>query len=305
MTLEPAQVATVRRFNRLVTERVGALRDEYLSRARSLGASRVLWEIGCDGSDARTLRRTLDLDSGYLSRLLRSLEREGLVTVRPDPEDGRIRTIELTASGVQERALLDAESDALAGSLLGPLTDRQRARLTDAMDVVERLLTASMVTTTIDDPTTRDAQYCIARYFAELDERFDAGFDPASSISADADELTEPRGLLLIARLRGDPIGCGALKLHHDQPADIKRMWVDGDARGLGLGRRILAELEAHAARRSVGVVRLETNRALDEAINLYRSAGYEEVAAFNDEPFAHHWFEKRLEPRLDRDPTG
>jgi ribosomal protein S18 acetylase RimI-like enzyme len=74
-------------------------------------------------------------------------------------------------------------------------------------------------------------------------------------------------------------------------------MWVDRSARGLGLGRRLLAELERQAAARGVGVVRLETNGALAEAIALYRSAGYCEVEAFNDEPYAHHWFEKELTP--------
>ena len=140
-----------------------------------------------------------------------------------------------------------------------------------------------------------DAQFCIAQYFAELDERFDAGFDPAMSISAGVDELTEPAGLLLVARLRGEAIGCGALKFHDDEPAEIKRMWVSPSARGLGLGRRMLQELERLAAERRVTTVRLETNRSLVEAISLYRSAGYREVPAFNAEPFAHHWFEKPL----------
>ena len=104
-----------------------------------------------------------------------------------------------------------------------------------------------------------------------------------------------PLGALLIARLHGRPIGCGALKFHTPAPAELKRMWVSPDARGLGLGRRILRELEQHAINSGARVVRLETNRALKEAIQLYRSAGYREVAAFNDEPYAHHWFEKRL----------
>ncbi len=148
----------------------------------------------------------------------------------------------------------------------------------------------------VEDPSSADAQFCIDEYFAELDVRFETGFDPARSISADVDELTEPAGLLLVARLREVPVGCGALKFHHDGPAEIKRMWVSPSVRGIGLGRRLLAELESRAADRGVGVVRLETNRSLIEAIALYRSAGYQEVDAFNDEPFAHHWFEKRLD---------
>jgi len=121
------------------------------------------------------------------------------------------------------------------------------------------------------------------------------GFNPALSISADAHDLTPPAGALFIARLRGQPVGCGALKLHRNAPAELKRMWIAPAARGLGLGRRLLLELEQHAGEAGVSVVRLETNRALDEAIALYRRSGYVEVEAFNSEPYAHHWFEKRL----------
>ena len=201
----------------------------------------------------------------------------------------------LTAEGHRESDVLDRSSDALAESMLAPLNQDQRRRLVDAMATVGRLLTAGLVETTVEDPTSEDAQFCIAQYFAELDERFDAGFDPAMSISAGVDELTEPAGLLLVARLRGEAIGCGALKFHDDEPAEIKRMWVSPSARGLGLGRRMLQELERLAAERRVTTVRLETNRSLVEAISLYRSAGYREVPAFNAEPFAHHWFEKPL----------
>jgi DNA-binding MarR family transcriptional regulator/N-acetylglutamate synthase-like GNAT family acetyltransferase len=287
-------VRTVRRFNRTVTQRIGALNDEYLDRGRPLGASRVLWELG-EPSDVRALRTRLDLDSGYLSRLLRALEQDRLVRVEADRTDKRVRTVKLTAAGRAERAVLDRQSDALARSLLQPLNPRQRTALVTAMDTVDRLLTAGLVEIAVEDPTTDAARYCIDSYFAELDTRFDRGFDPALSIPADATELTEPAGVLIIGRLRGEPIACGALKLHGRGPAELKRMWVAPSARGLGVGRRILGELESHARRRRVKVVRLETNRSLDEAISLYRSAGFDEVAAFNDEPYADHWFEKRL----------
>jgi DNA-binding MarR family transcriptional regulator/GNAT superfamily N-acetyltransferase len=288
-------LAGVRSFNRTVTQRIGALQDEYLSRGRPLGASRVLWEVGDDATDARTLRARLDLDSGYLSRLLRSLERDRLVVVGSDRADKRVRTVRLTAAGRAERALLDRRSDELARSLLAPLSAEHRARLVQAMGVVERLLTAGLVEVAVEAPNTAAARFCLQSYFAELHSRFDSGFDPTRSISASAEELTEPVGLLLVARLRGEPVGCGALKRHPGAPAEIKRMWVAADARGLGVGRRILNELEQHARQRGADVVHLETNRTLSEATSLYRSAGYAEVDAFNDEPYAHHWFEKRL----------
>jgi DNA-binding MarR family transcriptional regulator/GNAT superfamily N-acetyltransferase len=293
--MDQAMVAQVRRFNRIVTERVGALDDHFLARDRPLGEARVLWEIGADGCDVRSLRARLDLDSGYLSRLLRSLEAAGLVTVEPSEPDRRVRTARLTSAGLAERAVLDQRSDALAQSFLAPLNEAQRNRLVAAMSDVERLLTAAMVEIRAMDPAHPHARHCMGEYFAELDRRFETGFDPSASISADDDELRPPDGLLLIATLRSEPIGCGALKFHDTDPTELKRMWVAQSARGLGIGRRILAELEAEAARNGSGVVRLETNRSLTEALALYRSSGYVEVDAFNDEPYAHHWFEKRL----------
>jgi GNAT superfamily N-acetyltransferase len=164
-----------------------------------------------------------------------------------------------------------------------------------AMGEVERLLQASMVCFAIEDPTSADARWCFNQYFAELNRRFEGGFDPGLSISADPQELTSPMGLLLIARLHGRPIGCGALKFHQRRPAELKRMWIAPAARGLGVGRRLLGELERTAGEAGVVVLRLETNRALSEAIALYKRSGYVEVKAFNAEPYAHHWFEKTL----------
>ena len=145
------------------------------------------------------------------------------------------------------------------------------------------------------DPAHPSARHCLHEYFAELDRRFDTGFDPARSISADDEEMRPPAGLFLVAMLYNKPIGSGALKFHDHAPAELKRMWVDRSVRGLGVGRRLLSELEDQAAKHGVRTVRLETNKTLVEAISLYRSAGYTEVAAFNDEPYAHHWFEKQL----------
>jgi DNA-binding MarR family transcriptional regulator/GNAT superfamily N-acetyltransferase len=290
-------VERVRRFNRLVTQRVGALEDRYLARDRSLGEARVLWEIGREGIEVRSLRSRLDLDSGYLSRLLRSLEADGLVDVEPLARDRRVRTVRLTSMGSAERAILDRRSDELARSMLGPLRPAERDRLVAAMSEVERLLTVAMVQIHAVDPTHPHARFCFAEYVAELDRRFEAGFDPSVSISAADDELRRPAGLVLVATLRSEPIGCGALKFHGPEPTELKRMWVAPSARGLGVGRRLLADLESEASRNGARTIRLETNRSLAEAIALYRSSGYREVEAFNDEPYAHHWFEKRLRP--------
>jgi GNAT superfamily N-acetyltransferase len=113
------------------------------------------------------------------------------------------------------------------------------------------------------------------------------------SISANPDELTPPAGAFVIARLDGQPIGCGALKVTDRRIGEIKRMWVAGCARGLGVGRRILEALEQLAREFGLTILRLETNRTLHEAQALYRTSGYREVPPFNSEPYAHHWFEK------------
>ena len=226
----------VRRFNRAVTQRIGALDDAFGARGRPLGQARLLWEIGPDGRDVRDLRSRLDLDSGYLSRLLRSLENDGLVTVEVNQADSRLRTAWLTAAGQAERAELDRLSDAAAAGFLGPLTGRQRSRLVTAMAEVERLLAASAVQIGVRDPRHPDARYCLRAYVQELSGRFDSGFDPARSISAADHEMTAPAGLFLVATLHAEPVGCGALKLHPGAPAEIKRMWVAAEVRGLGLG---------------------------------------------------------------------
>ena len=288
----------VRAFNRVVTRRIGALQAEYLSRGRPLGASRALWEIAAGHDDLRALRARMDLDAGYLTRLVQSLEREGLVTLEPHPDDRRVRAVRLTAKGRAELGELDRASDELADSLLAHLSASQRERLVAAMAEVERLLTAGLVEIDAEDPRSADAQACLEAYFAEIDERFEMGYSRTAGIVLAPEDMEPPRGLLLVARLDGEAIGCGVLWFHGPDVADAKRMWVAPRARGLGVGRRLLAELERRARESGVTTIRLETNRALREAIALYRAEGYEEVAPFNDEPHAHHWFAKALGDR-------
>jgi DNA-binding MarR family transcriptional regulator/ribosomal protein S18 acetylase RimI-like enzyme len=287
-------VAAIRRFNRTVTERIGALEESFLGRDRPLGASRLLWEVG-DDADLHELRARLGIDSGYASRLLRRLEGEGLVSVEACPADRRRRRVRLTAAGRAEVRELDRLSDRAAAALLDGVPASGRERLLAAANEVERSLRATMVEIAVEDPRHPDVARCFARYAKELDAKFAVGFDADRSISADPEELIPPDGYCVVARLRGVPIGCGALKLHGAAPAELKRMWVDPGSRGLGVGRRLLERLEALARENGASVLRLETNRALEEAIGLYRAAGFADVAPFNDEPYAHHWFEKEL----------
>ena len=288
-------VAQVRRFNRVVTERVGALNDRFLGRDRPLGAARLLWEIGPEGCEVRLLRARLGLDSGYLSRLLRSLEAGGLVEVSTGETDMRIRVARLSPAGRRERRTLDERSDRLAESLLAPLSPQQRERLVAAMRDVERLLTASSVEIKPVDPEHPDARYTLQEYVAELNRRSTRGFDPSVGATALPHEVRPPAGEFFVAYLHGEPIGCGAVKHHADAPAEIKRMWIAPRARGVGLGRRLLETLETCAVAGGAEVAHIETSSVLPEALSLYRSAGWIEVRRFNDEPFADHWLEKML----------
>ncbi|HEY2655995.1 MAG TPA: bifunctional helix-turn-helix transcriptional regulator/GNAT family N-acetyltransferase [Solirubrobacteraceae bacterium] len=290
-----AFVDQVRSFNRIVTQRVGALDDRYLRRNRPLGQDRVLWEIGTEGCEVRTLRNRLGLDAGHLSRLLRALEHDNLVETTPSDADARIRVANLTRKGLSERAILDRRSNDLAESILAPLSADQQQELVHAMRTITRLLTTATIEIRPVDLRSDDAQRCLHAYFAELDRRSDTGFDAGAGISAEPHEVAPPAGLFLVAYRRDEPVGCGAVKHHPGGPSEVKRMWVAESARGAGIAGRMLAELEADAVASGATTARLETNRALKEAIAMYRSAGYVEVPAFNDEPFAHHWFEKQL----------
>lgn len=295
--MDEAQIQQVRRFNRAVTRRIGVLTDDYLGRGRPLAESRLLFEIGGDGADVRELRARLSLDSGYLSRLLRALEAQGLVVVRPSTDDARVRRVTLTRKGQRELDTLDTRSQTLATSLLSPLGAAQRERLIAAMEEVERLLRASAVEIAIADPASADAHVCIDAYLRELDLLFDDGFDASRSVSADPGELVPPRGVFVIARLDGEAVGCGGLKITGPGSGEIKRMWVAPSARGLGIAQRLLEALETHAFDLKLHTLRLDTNRALTAARALYARNGYREIPRYNDNPYADHWFEKRLHP--------
>ncbi|HWM32901.1 MAG TPA: MarR family winged helix-turn-helix transcriptional regulator [Pseudolysinimonas sp.] len=293
--MHQSDIDTVRRFNRTVTLRVGVLDDTYLARGRSLAHARILFEIDAGHTEVRALREHLDLDSGYLTRLLQALEREGLITIDEDGQDRRVRRATLTAQGRAERAEYERLSDEHARGILTALDDRQQKALVDAMATVDRLLTASMVEFAVVDPEHPAAREATRRYLAELDRRFRNGLITQGTISASDDEVRLPRGITLLATLHGEPAALGLLKFHEGGTTHLKRMWVNDRLRGLGLGRRLLATLESHAREHGIHTVQLETNFALDEAIALYRASGYVEVPPFNDEPNGDLWFEKPL----------
>jgi DNA-binding MarR family transcriptional regulator/GNAT superfamily N-acetyltransferase len=293
--MDRQQIADVRRFNRAVTQRIGVLEDGYLNRGRPLGEARLLFEIGPGGGDVQELRARLRLDSGYASRLLRSLEAQGLVALGRDEEDGRRRRATLTEAGLIEYEAYDTLSDDLAGSLLQPLGETQRARLVKAMEEIERLLGAGSIELLIEPSDGADARWCLGQYFAELAERFEEGFDTALGVSPSEASVQPPDGAFIVARLHGAPVGCGMLRLNGDRTGEIKRMWISRRMRGVGLASRILARLEQIAREFGWTRVQLDTNRALTNAQAMYRKAGYRDIERYNDNPYADFWFEKDL----------
>lgn len=297
-------VAVLRRFNRSFTKRIGVLEERFLGLDRPLGQARVLFEIGStpDATMAvRRLRADLDLDSGYLSRILRALEADGLIEVVADATDARQRIARLTAVGRDEWTQLDERSDRLAAAVVDGLAPRHRDRLAVALDEADRLLAAGQATLEVTDPRAPGAREAMTRYFDELDRRFPDGFDVGDAIETDAAALSAPAGVLVLVRVDGRLAGCGGVLVLPDGAAEIKRMWIAEAMRGLGLGARLLRTLEEHAVALGCAVVRLDTNGVLTDAITMYRRAGYREIPRYNTNPYAQLFFEKHLTVTADR----
>lgn len=293
--MDKNHIAQIRSFNRSVTRRVGVLEESYHSRGRPLSEARLLFEIGSTGAALGDLRQRLGLDSGYLSRMLRSLETQELICVDAQESDARARFVTLTDRGGEELCAYDALSDKQAQALLEPLSPAARERLVAAMAETERLLAAAAIEIAEEDPDSTEARQCLDLYVTEVASRFEDGFDTSSGSTASSAEFIRPRGAFLLARLDGNPVGCGAVRLLDAETAEIKRMWVSPQARGMGLAIRLLRQLEPIARDLGARTACLDTNRVLAEAQSLYEREGYVEVAAFNDNPYADRWYSKRL----------
>ncbi|MFN5524911.1 GNAT family N-acetyltransferase [Bradyrhizobium sp.] len=286
-------ISRVRRFNRAVTSEVGALDTSFLGRGRPLGAARVLNAIGHGRSDVAELRDYLVLDSGLMSRLLRSLGEGGRVSTHPHPEDARRRIAKLTAAGRREFEAYETLSNAQAESMLA--RHSQPEALLAAMDMVAAALGRSRISIDLLDPRSEPARYCLGEYYAELSRRFARGYDVALSRDPDATDMIAPRGAFFVALSDGLPLGCVGLKGAGSPLAEIKRLWVAPAARGLGLARRLMDAAETAARQLLITTLRLDTNSALGEAMQLYRRTGWTEIERFNDDPYPDLFFEKRL----------
>lgn len=291
-----ADIDQVRRFNRTFTKRIGVLDESYLARGRPLGEARLLFEIGLAGGiGLQPLRERLALDSGYLSRLMRSLETQGMVELVRDERDARARQARLTAKGQVEFEAYDRLSDVAAKGLLGSLREPDRKLVVEAMAQIEHLLRVASVAVALEPADSPDARSCLEQYYAELARRFPSGFDPLAGNNFDPAEMTPPKGWFVLARLDGEPVGCGALKVLDDGIGEVKRVWTSPSARGLGVASRIMDRLEALAVEAGFELLRLDTNGTLKEAQAMYAKRGYRAIPRYNDNPYAEHWFEKTV----------
>jgi DNA-binding MarR family transcriptional regulator/GNAT superfamily N-acetyltransferase len=287
--------ATLRHFNRTYTQRIGLLEESFLGLGMPLAAARLVFEIGPTGTIVRELRDRLGLDSGYLSRLLRTLENRGLVVVEPDLDDSRRRRVALTPRGRSTYRRLDDRSERLAEGILQPLSERQRDRLTAALATADLLVRAATVELRRVDPRSPLATLAVDQYFAELNRRFPNGFDAAAARAADTAAIDDGTTVFVVASSDGKPIGCGGVQQLAPATGEIKRMWVHPAWRGAGLGSRVLRYLEAVAVELGYLTIRLDTNGTLTDAIALYERAGYHRIARYNDNPYAQVWLEKSL----------
>ena len=288
-------ISRFRRFARAVTTELGVLDNSFLGRGRPLGVARVITAIGHGRVDIAELRDYLRLDSGLMSRMLRALEAEGLVEVATHPQDGRRRVASLTAAGERECSAYDTISNERADALLS--RHRRAGELLAAMDMIASALSADQVVIIRADPRDERSRYCLEKYYRELAQVFEGGFEVERSRDPQADLMVPPHGAFLLAISDGLPVGCVGVKGSGGGACEIKRLWVSPSERGLGLGRRLMAEAEAAARGLSITKLRLDTNRALPEAINMYRRSGWTEIERFNDDPYADFFFEKTIDP--------
>ena len=287
-------IARLRRFNRAVTREVGALDTSFLGRGRPLGMARVLQLVRPEGTDVALIRDRLDLDSGLMSRFLRSLEREGLIETATDPTDRRRRIARLTAAGQAEMTAYEAIGHDRASRLI----ERAGSRAADvvaAMDLIATLLNRDHQEIRPADPDSPEALYCLRAYFDEILARV-AIAKPEYFPLPDpgAGSYRPPQGRFLIAWSDDLPVGCVSLRPLDDRIAEVKRLWVHASARGQGLSRRLMTAIEIEARTMGYRHLRLDTNSALTEAIALYRATGWTDIPPYTTPP-ADVWLGKPL----------
>ena len=282
------RVATVRRFSRCYTRHIGVLQERLLGSPLSLTEGRVVYELAQGhAATAAAIAEALALDPGYLSRILAGFEKRGLIERRPSPRDGRTQTIALTAAGGELFATIDARSQAEIAALLGSLGTDREARLVACLDTAEKLLEGMSPPAWMRRPhRPGDIGWVVHRHgvlYAEeygFDETFEA---LVAEIAAGFLKNFDPRReCCWIAERDGDILGSVFCIKDTEAVAKLRLLYVEPTARGLGIGRRLVAECIAFARRAGYRKLTLWTNDVLVTARRIYEAAGFRLV---NDEP--------------------
>ena len=305
------QVARVRRFSRFYTRRIGVLEQHLLGSPFSLTEARVLYELAQrEATTAAVVGALLGLDAGYLSRLLRGFERRGLITRRRATHDGRQAIVTLTAAGRQAFGRLDTRSRDDVTTMLRDLPVRDRRRVTSAMTTIEHALEDPARSPSDDRPpfvlrTHRpgDMGWVVERhgvlYHREYgwDSRFEALV--ARITATFLDRFDPSRERCWIAERHGEPVGCVFLVRRSAQTAQLRLLLVEPSARGLGLGRRLVATCLAFARHAGYRRVMLWTNDVLEAARAVYVAEGFRLVKAYRHTSFGHRLVGQIWEIRL------
>jgi DNA-binding MarR family transcriptional regulator/predicted GNAT family acetyltransferase len=305
---DDARIGAVRRFNRFYTRQVGVLRRNFLDSPYSLAEARVLYEIarGGDETTASDIGRVLDLDAGYLSRLLRNFEKRGLVRRTASPHDARQSYLALTARGRQAYAPLEKRSQHDVGAMLGRLSPDDQSRLITAMDTIETLLggeaqaaTAAERAYILRSPRPGDFGWIVKRH-AELYAREYGWTEPfegvCAQIVADYANKHDPRReRCWMAEMGGENVGCVFLVADSATVARIRLLIVDPKARGLGLGARLVDECVSFARAAGYKKITLWTHSVLKAARHIYQKAGFwltrsEERVSWSKPVVSEHW---------------
>jgi DNA-binding MarR family transcriptional regulator/N-acetylglutamate synthase-like GNAT family acetyltransferase len=294
MAGDDGDIAAIRRFSRFYTRQIGLLEEGLLRSPFSLTEARILYELAHrEGLTAGELRRDLALDAGYLSRILKTFENKGLVARAPAAHDGRSSVLALTPAGRTAFAPLNEASQAAVAALIARLSRGERRRLTDAMHGIETLLGEAPDESLLLRPhrvgdigwvTHRQAVLYAQEYgWDESFEALVAEIGAAFLKTADA-----ARERAWIAELRGEIVGSVFLVRESDAIAKLRLLYVEPAARGLGIGRRLVAECIAFAREAGYRSIVLWTNDVLVSARRIYEAAGFELAAEERHRSFGH-----------------
>lgn len=294
------RIAAIRGFNRFYTARIGVLQDGLLDSPFSLPEARLLYELGHRASTtATTLGRALALDPGYLSRLLQGLEKRGLVRRAPALEDRRQNLLSLTAAGRQALQPLENRAQDEIATLLKPLSERRQRALLAAMATIEASLRpahppAARTGFCLRPHRIGDMGWVASRHGALYAEEYgwNGEFEAfvARLVAKFVTRFDPARERCWIAEIEGEPVGAAFLVKHSKTVAQLRMLFVEPQARGLGIGKALVDQCVGFARQNGYRKLILWTNRGLDAAKRLYEAAGFRLV---QEEP--HRSFGKRL----------